>query len=81
MKIDSERAREIRVTIVEGMQLLGSFDVRLREYAANKLQKQGVQLVKVIPRPLMNLLAQTDLCRSCAERTLARVQGFMPLDV
>ena len=41
MKIDRERARDIRVTIVEGMQLLGSFDVRLREYAANKLHKQG----------------------------------------
>lgn len=51
MKIDRERARDIRVTIVEGMQLLGSFDVRLREYAANKLHKQGVHLVKVNPAP------------------------------
>ena len=49
MRIDSERARDIRVTIVEGMELLGSFDVRLREYAADKLHKQGVHLIKVTP--------------------------------
>ena len=47
MRIDNERAREVRITIIEGAQLLGSFDVRLREYAANKLQKQGVHLIKV----------------------------------
>ena len=46
MRIDSERAREIQITVVEGFQLLGSFDVRLREYAAQKLHKQGVHLVK-----------------------------------
>ncbi|CAK0752207.1 hypothetical protein CVIRNUC_002128 [Coccomyxa viridis] len=46
MRMDSTRARDIRVTIVEGMQLLGSFDARLREYAATKLHKQGVSLVK-----------------------------------
>ena len=46
--MDSTRARDIRVTIVEGMQLLGSFDARLREYAATKLHKQGVSLVKVL---------------------------------
>ena len=50
MRIDSERARDIRVTIVEGLQLLGNFDARLREYAADKLHKQGVNLVKVPPR-------------------------------
>lgn len=48
MRMDSTRARDIRVTIVEGMQLLGSFDARLREYAATKLHKQGVSLVKVL---------------------------------
>lgn len=47
MRIDSERAREIRVTLVEGMQILGTFDTRLREYAAKKLHNQGVSLVKV----------------------------------
>ena len=47
MRIDSERAREIRVTLVEGLQILGSFDTRLREYAAKKLHNQGVSLVKV----------------------------------
>ena len=60
VRIDAERARDIRITLVEGLQLLGSFDVRLREYAARKLHKQGVHLVKVcrpppppiqIPRP------------------------------
>lgn len=47
MRIDSTRARDFRLTIVEGMQILGSFDVRLREYAAKKLHNQGVSLVKV----------------------------------
>ena len=46
MRIDSERAREIQITLVEGFQLLGSFDVRLREYAARSLHKQGVHLIK-----------------------------------
>lgn len=47
MRIDAERARDIRVTLIEGAQLLGSFDVRLREYAARKLHRQGIRLVKV----------------------------------
>ena len=47
MRIDAERARDIRITLVEGLQLPGSFDVRLHEYAARKLHKQGVYLVKV----------------------------------
>jgi len=49
MRIDAERARDIRVTLIEGAQLLGSFDVRLREYAARKLHRQGIRLVKVHP--------------------------------
>lgn len=32
---------------MEASELLGSFDGRLREYAARKLQKQGVTLIKV----------------------------------
>jgi hypothetical protein len=51
MRIDSERAREIQITLVEGFQLLGSFDVRLREYAARKLHKQGVHLIKARRMP------------------------------
>lgn len=33
-----------RVVVVEASQLLGSFDRRLRQYAANKLIKAGVSL-------------------------------------
>ncbi len=51
MRIDAERGRDIRITLVEGAQLLGSFDAPLREYAARKLHDQGIRLVKV--------------CRSC----------------
>ena len=36
-----------RVTLIEAQQVLGTFDAPLREYAANKLHKQGVHLVKV----------------------------------
>ncbi|BDA46213.1 Internal alternative NAD(P)H-ubiquinone oxidoreductase A1 [Coccomyxa sp. Obi] len=46
MRIDAERARDIRITLIEGAQLLGSFDARLREYAARKLHNQGIHLVK-----------------------------------
>lgn len=35
-----------RVVLVEAAQMLGSFDVRLRQYAASKLIKAGVQLKK-----------------------------------
>jgi NADH:ubiquinone reductase (non-electrogenic) len=43
-KIDPERARDCRVVVIEASQLLGSFDRRLRQYAANKLIKSGVTL-------------------------------------
>ncbi len=36
-----------RVTLIEAQQVLGTFDAPLREYAANKLNKQGVHLIKV----------------------------------
>jgi hypothetical protein len=75
MRIDAERARMVRITLVEGMQLLGTFDVRLREYAARKLHNQGVNLVKVlcyaqllfcqsVPRGLSAFLGHARLC-SC----------------
>lgn len=34
------------MTLIEGKEILGSFDASLREYAARKLIKQGVQLRK-----------------------------------
>lgn len=36
-----------RVTLIEAQQVLGTFDAPLREYAANKLNNQGVHLMKV----------------------------------
>ena len=44
-----------RVTLIEAQQLLGTFDAPLREYAANKLNKQGVHLLKV-SAPAVQLL-------------------------
>ena len=46
--IDPGRAQDMRVTLIEADQLLGSFDARLREYAAKKLAKAGVHLIKAI---------------------------------
>lgn len=40
MRCDPDRARDVRVTLVEAMQLLSSFDSRLREYAARSLHQQ-----------------------------------------
>ncbi|GLC44559.1 hypothetical protein PLESTB_000059900 [Pleodorina starrii] len=45
-KLYPERARGMRVTLVEARELLGSFDASLREYAARKLIRQGVVLRK-----------------------------------
>ena len=47
-KIDPDRARDVRITLIEANELLGSFDARLREYAAKKLISAGVHLVKGI---------------------------------
>eukprot|EP00891_Asterochloris_glomerata_P000602 jgi/Astpho2/602/fgenesh1_pg.00013_%23_29_t len=46
MKTDASRARDMRVTLVEAQELLGSFDGRLRQYAARKLTRAGVHLVQ-----------------------------------
>jgi NADH:ubiquinone reductase (non-electrogenic) len=35
-----------QITLIEANELLGSFDARLREYAARNLVKAGVQLLK-----------------------------------
>ncbi len=45
-----------RVTLIEAQQVLGTFDAPLREYAANKLNKQGVHLVQVNPPPVSTAL-------------------------
>lgn len=42
-------ASNCRITLIEAAELLGTFDEPLREYATNKLHKQGVHLVKVGP--------------------------------
>ena len=44
--LDSSRAADMRVTLIEANQLLGSFDGRLREFAARNLVSAGVHLVK-----------------------------------
>ncbi|KAL6749899.1 pyridine nucleotide-disulfide oxidoreductase-domain-containing protein [Haematococcus lacustris] len=41
-----DRARAMRITLVEAREVLGSFDPSLREYAARKLVQRGVQLRK-----------------------------------
>jgi len=41
-----DRARAMRVTVVEAREVLGSFDASLREYAARKLIRSGVNLRK-----------------------------------
>ncbi len=47
-KIDPDRGRDVRITLIEANELLGSFDARLREYAAGKLVKEGVHLLKAV---------------------------------
>ena len=46
--MDSTRARDIRGDHCGGHAAAGSSHARLREYAATKLHKQGVSLVKVL---------------------------------
>ena len=45
-KLYPERARAMRVTLIEAREVLGSFDRSLREYAAQKLIQRGVELRK-----------------------------------
>jgi len=47
-----ERARSMRVTLIEAKEVLGSFDASLREYAARKLIRRGVQLRKGIVKQM-----------------------------
>ncbi|KAI8463743.1 MAG: hypothetical protein J3K34DRAFT_526753 [Monoraphidium minutum] len=49
-KIYPDRAKSMRVTIIEAKELLGSFDGSLREYAARKLTRQGIKLRKGVVR-------------------------------
>ena len=46
MRLDPERARDIRITLVEANELLGNFDSRLREYAVDRLHRKAVHLIK-----------------------------------
>jgi len=39
-----DRAKAMRVTIIEAKEILGTFDYSLREYAAQKMSKRGVRL-------------------------------------
>lgn len=43
-RIYPDRAKAMRVTVIEAKELLGTFDGSLREYAARKLVAQGVKL-------------------------------------
>ncbi|GBF90543.1 internal alternative NAD(P)H-ubiquinone oxidoreductase, mitochondrial-like [Raphidocelis subcapitata] len=49
-KIYPDRAKAMRVTMIEAKELLGSFDGSLREYAARKLTRQGIRLRKGVVR-------------------------------
>lgn len=46
MRLDPHRAHDMRITLVEASELLGALNPRLREYAAHKLTKDGVNLIK-----------------------------------
>ena len=71
-----------RVTLVEANEVLGSFDVRLREYAARKLHKQGVHLVQVLIAKHVSLIAFADavgmVCSLCF-RSLETPASWTPL--
>lgn len=64
-KLDPNRARDMRITLIEADQLLSSFDARLREYAALKLTRAGVHLVKGIVKEVC-VLQDSGGLSSCA---------------
>eukprot|EP00887_Chlorella_sp_A99_P002787 scaffold6.g2787.t1 len=49
-RADPQRARDMRITVVEAKEIMGSFDAALREHTARRLIKQGVHLVKGVVR-------------------------------
>ena len=55
-----------RVTIVEAAELLSSFDSSLRNYAIDKLKKQGVQVIEKVCNILLPslklIVSQSDRC-------------------
>ena len=64
-----------RVTLVEASELLGNFDGKLREYAAQSLVKAGVHLMKGLVKEVretsMTLAdgqVMADVCSSCLLR-------------
>lgn len=51
-----------RVTIVEAAELLSNFDSSLRNYAVNKLKKQGVQVIEKVgcsPPPIPPCISES----------------------
>lgn len=62
-RIYPDRAKAMRVTVIEAKELLGTFDGSLREYAARKLVAQGVKLrrgvVKCVEQDSLTLTDNT----------------------
>ncbi|KAK9843007.1 hypothetical protein WJX74_005543 [Apatococcus lobatus] len=56
-KIDPARASDIKVTLIEAVELLSAFDGRLREYASQRLTRRGIKIVK----GLVKEIRETDL--------------------
>ena len=52
------------MTLIEGKEILGSFDASLREYAARALVRSGVQLVKGVVRHMdgKTIVLQASVC-------------------
>lgn len=58
-----DRARAMKITIIEALQILGPFNPELREYAARKLTKQGVIIRKgVVKEVRPSEIMLTDGC-------------------
>lgn len=60
-----ELARDMKVTLVEANEILASFDVSLREYTAQHLQRSGVKLVKVHSSLLVQIGRVAGSVKSC----------------
>ena len=60
----------LQITLIEANELLGSFDARLREYAARNLVKAGVQLLKGVVKQVREteLELQVGAVPCCAAR-------------
>ncbi|GAX77756.1 hypothetical protein CEUSTIGMA_g5199.t1 [Chlamydomonas eustigma] len=65
-----ERAKAMRVTLIEAKEVLGSFDASLREYAASKLTKRGVVLLKGVVKSVEDHKINLQGCRAVIALTL-----------